>query len=454
MPPQATDVEQAIIGAMLMDREAIHSIVSLLDEDDFYRDDHKNIFRCGYSLFSKSSPVDTLTVLKESKALGLNVDAVSLAELSGKVSSTAHLVEHCRIVKQESIRRSIIRESTELVKGAFDDSEDPLELLNQVDLTITKLKDSLLKGKKTTKQQIVENLLKRLKKGNEIGVHLTGIHELDRLLGKCEPGDLIIIAGRPGMGKSMIDNTITKHLSVDQDYKSLSWQLEMTNEQAMRRLISNLGNIDYGELKRGNIPMDQFEKVVQTILKSNVEFEDYSGVNVLDVRSRAISMQRSKGLDILKLDHGGLLDNLDLKNNSQVGEISKTTKLLKRTAKDLQIVIILYWQLNREVEKRTGAVPRLSDLRDSGSLEQDADKIFFLYRPEEYGIEEFHFHGATHDTKGLAVALVEKNREGKTGKALMKFNPENMRFESFEGTNVTQIPMEEFEMLPVEKAPF
>jgi len=429
VPPQAVEVEKIVLGTILTIRDSISLASTYLTAEDFYMESNQNIFQAAMSLHARTEAIDLVTVLKESKRLGLNVDAVYLAELTSRVGSSAHLDSHCKILKEQSIRRQVITEAMKSSKDAYDDTVDPFELINSVELSVTRIKESILKGKRTTKEQIVENLITRMKRGDTIGYNMTGIPEVDRIVGKVEPGELIIVAGRPGMGKSMFANTICRHLAVENNLKVLLWALEMTSEQNMRRIIANLGDIDYNELKKGRADFDKIEPVISRIVASSLQFEDISGVTALDIRSRLISQQRGSGLDFAIIDHGGLMNNLNGKNTNEVAEISKTTRLIKQTAKDLHIPIVMLWQLNREVEKRSGCVPRLSDLRDSGSLEQDADKVIFLYRPEYYGLDAYNIGSDSHDAKGLAVAMVEKNREGELGRALMTFRPQHMRFE-------------------------
>jgi replicative DNA helicase len=338
-------------------------------------------------------------------------------------------------VKEYSIRRQIMFGFGECCRNAADEMHDVFEVLNQSELILSDIKTGIIRNRRSNKQDVLNKLIESMKNIESIGIGLTGMSEVDRVIGRAEPGDMILVAGRPGMGKSMLANTMARHVGIEQGLKTLFWALEMTSMQNLRRQISNVGNLDYGYLKRAEVDYPAFDKATQIILSSALEYEDRTGVTAMDVRSRLISQQRLTGLNFAIVDHGGLLNNMNTRNNNEVTEISKTTKLLKQTAKDLNIPIVVLWQLNREVEKRAGCVPKISDLRDSGSLEQDADKIIFIYRPEYYGINQYTIGEDTYETKGLAVAMVEKNREGEPGRALMRFNPWNMRFEAWQGEN-------------------
>lgn len=431
VPPQALDVEEAVIGAILTNSHAIHTCAPILSVEDFYKLQHQDIYQTVISLYNSGQNIDILTVMNEAPRIGKQIDALSLAEITGKVGSSAHLEQHCRIVKEKSIRREIIQQAAGLTKDAFDESVDALELLNTTDLMISQVKESILKGKKSSMDQIAQDVINSLSKGDDFGIQLTGIESVDRLIGRGEPGDLIIIGARPGMGKSILANTMSCFTGIRQGRNTLLWALEMSNSQNMKRAIANVGNISQRSLKRGEIPFEALEPTLEKITKSNMRYEEVSGVNAMDVRSRLIADKRSHGLDLAIIDHGGLLNHMNPKGTDTV-EIGNTTKLLKQTAKELKIPIIVFWQLNRSVESRNPPIPRLSDLRQSGRIEEDADKILFLYRPEYYGIDRFTFKGDTVESKDVCVLLCEKYRDGQTGRELMKFVPDHGRFEEQE----------------------
>lgn len=431
IPPQAIDVEEAVIGAILTNSHAIHTCAPILSMDDFYKLEHQSIYQAVTSLYNTGQNIDILTVMNESRRIGKQIDALLLAEITGKVGSSAHLEQHCRIVKEKSIRREIIRQAAGLTKDAFDESVDALELLNTTDLMISEVKESILKGKKSSMHQVAQDLINSMSRGAEYGISLTGIESVDRLIGRAEPGDLIVIGARPGMGKSILANTMSCHCGVRQSYDTLLWALEMSNTQNMKRAIANVGNISQRKLKYGDVRFEALEPTLDKITKSKMRYEEVSGVNAMDVRSRLIADKRSHGLDLAIIDHGGLLNHMNPKGTDTV-EIGNTTKLLKQTAKELKIPIVLFWQLNRSVESRNPPIPRLSDLRQSGRIEEDADKILFLYRPEYYEIDRFTFKGDTVESKGVCVLLCEKYRDGQTGRELMKFVPDHGRFEEHE----------------------
>lgn len=443
--PQAIDAEEAVLGAVLTISDSINSVAAMLTVDDFYLETNRNIFEAILSLHSKAHSVDMVTVLKETKAMGFQVGAMQLAELTNKVASAAHTESHCRIIKEQSIRRQLITEMTNGVKGAFDEMQDPFELLNSVELLCSKIKGSITKGRKATKQEIIDEMIRRMVKSETNGIAMTGIHELDDLLGKGEPGEVILLAARPGMGKSMMANTIVKRIGFILQKKIKLWGLEMTNVQSMRRLVSNLAQVEYNDLKTGNVDLDKLNPWIKQILGSSLEFDDQAGVTAMEIRSGLISEQKARGLDFAIIDHGRLIAHMNQKNTTDASEIGKTTRLLKQTAKDLNIPLLLLWQLNRDVEKRAGCIPRLSDLRDGGSLEEDADKIIFLYRPEYYNIDSYRDY---HTTKNLAIAMVAKNRDGELGEAPMTFNPWYMRFDPWSTSSLPNTK----DLMPTPKA--
>lgn len=447
--PQATDIEGAVLSACMGSKDGILTASNLLTREDFYLEQHQQVFESMQKLFEDSKPIDTMTVYQQVKAMDFEIPVSRIAELSNRISGTAHLEAHCRIVKEKSIKRQIIRRSTEMVQKGFDDTVDPLELLNEADLSITQIKNSIQKGRKRTKKDIVDQVMSRLIKGDKAGILLSGIPDVDNLMGRCEPGDVVVIAGRPGMGKSVFDCTIGKNVSIRQKIPSLGWGLEMTAEQSMRRMIANVGGLDYEKFKRGEIDPIEYEQAVSEIMNAPIHFEDYPSVTALDIRSRAIQMQRKQGLQVLRIDHGGIITKDGQGNESS--QIGRIFKVLKAMAKELQIVVVVFWQLSRNVEMRGGdKTPRLSDLRSSGEIEEWADKIGFLWRPEYYDFPDITWRGLQYPSKGLAVFDLAKNRDGRTGKTLISFNYRNMRFESFEHEPQGKIDVPDHEYNPVE----
>lgn len=441
--PQARELEEAVLSICLQKPNAEIEAIGYLQPSDFYSEQNRLIFEAIVELAQLTEPVDMLTVNEKLKELGYQetVPVGKLVELTQLLPAASSMEKYCRIIKQKSIRREMIQDGLDRIQKAYDDTEDVFEILDSTDLKISEIKHQIQKGRKTTKAAILQSMVKRIESGGFDSV--TGVQALDNVLFSADPGDLIILAGRPGMGKSMMANTIAEHWSIKKNRKVFFWGLEMTSEQNMMRYTANVGNMDFNVLKKGGFDWSEFERTSKKIMKAPIEFEDVTGVNALEIRSRLISEKKSRGLDIAIIDHGGLMQNINAKNTNQVNEISKTSGLMKQAAKELNIPIILLWQLNRSVETRGGwKMPQLSDLRDSGSLEQDADKVIFLYRPEYYDFDNFKFRNTEYDTSGLALAMVEKNRNGAVGRALMSFVPEFMRFQEFQGymPTVAELP--------------
>lgn len=439
--PQALQLEEAVLSACLQIKHAADEVIGMLDVSDFYKPSHIEIYDAIQVLNQEGSPVDMLTVSEKVRSLGHKVPLTEVVALTAKVPASTSLEEYCRIIKQKSIRRQVITDGHRLAQEAFDDTIDVFEMLDKTDLLVSDIKAGIMKSRRSSKASIIERMLKKVE--TSAFDTFTGIHELDQSIFAAEPGDLILIAGRPGMGKSVMANTIASHWSFSKKKKVFFWGLEMTNEQNMMRFVSNVGQIDFQTLREGQSKFEKLEKVTQDIIKAPIEFEDISGINALEIRSRLISQKKRHGLDIAIIDHGGLMTNIDAKDPNLVRQISKTSMLMKQTAKDLDIPIVMLWQLSREVEKRPMKKPQLSDLRDSGSLEQDADKVIFLYRPEYYNFDRYiSTRGDEYDTSGLAAAIIAKNRNGTLGEKLMSFVPEFMRFDNFGGymKTVDEIP--------------
>lgn len=433
--PQAVDIEEIVLGALLVDSEAIYVVAGVLNPDDFYLDSNALIYSACLRLQIDSNPIDLITVIAKLKELGtLNKvgGAVYLSGLTNKVGSAVNIEYHCKLIKQRSVRRKIIKATHRLQKQAFDDTKDPFETLNQSELEIGAIQNDLVKGRRMTHDQIMEKVIQMIST-DKVGIHPSGITSVDRILWKLVPGNMMILGARPGMGKSMFANTVAKHIGIHLNKKVLFWGLEMTNEENMLRMISNVGRLKYNDLKKGKISIDRLQGPANIIKKSGLVFEDVSGVTAMDIRNRAVSMKRNEGLDFIIIDHGGWLKPIDTKKSNTADIISDTTKLLKQTAKDLDIPLLLLWQLSRDVEKRGGAkMPGLSDLRGSGSLEEDADIVTFLYRPEYYGMKEVQHRGKVYNSDRLGMLEVSKNRGDRLDTAIMAFNPNYCCFEDYD----------------------
>lgn len=428
------DLEQVIIGALLLDANAIHLVSSMLKPEHFCKHEHFLIYEAILDCYSKNVPIDLLTITetcRKLETLETIGGPIYLVALTNRVASAANIEYHCKLVLQSWGMRKLIHLGKNTFKKAGASNSDFFELLNEVELEITNLKDGILSGSSRNLESIIKSTLDQIEKTNPEdnmrGIPLTGIEEFDRLIGGGEENDLIIIAGRPSMGKSSLVNSILLH-ACRSKVPLLMWSLEMSSEETMNRLASAMSNIPLNRLRNNQMNNDEWillTNTLENISNSSIDIQDNAGITVTDFRSKIIMLKRTIGLRVAILDRIGLLKFM-IPNGNPVQEIEKITKLLRRTAKETGVTIIALNQINRGVETRAGnCIPKLSDLRGSGSLEQDATKVVMVYRPEYYGIYEDEKGGST---KGKAVLLVEKNTFGETGVVLCKFDGERTQF--------------------------
>ncbi len=432
------DYEQVIIGTLVLDKEAIHIISSILKPDDFSNPDHQQIYLAALELMGKSNPVDMVTLAnrldKNNELMNVGGPAY-IAECANRVVSTANVEHHCRILLQMSIARKLGVLCLETHAKAHDNTIDSLELMADHEKGIQSIQSRLAIGGVPKNEDLAKSVLDSIEraKDNEgiIGEMIFGIPSLDKMVDGATGGELIVIASRPGMGKSSLANTIMKNYGVEQDKKVLFWGLETSAQGTSKRLMANLSGVSYSDMKTGkvDVPRSGLVGAYEQFSKSGLTILDQSGVNGAQIRSRLINIHRTNGLDLVMLDHGGLISLDNFNGNNDAERIGLLTSLLVRTAKELNIPIVLFWQLNRGVETRGGdKIPQMSDLRNSGRIEEDASKIIFLYRPEYYDILE---DSEGNSLKGRAYAIVAKSKDSATGKVEMRFRPEFFRFEDW-----------------------
>lgn len=439
VPPQAISLEEYVLGNII-DRGLKNLFIAstVLSADDFYTEVHKTIYSACVELAKSNSPIDCLSLyeqLKSTEEIEKIGGIPKITELTTKVVSDANLEYHCRIIKQKSDRRKLIALSSELISSSYGDTENVHELMDKASLEIDIIRSSNQKGVKADKKKVFDLICEDIANAKDrgmVGDPFIGIDKIDLALDGIESDDYIVIAARPGMGKSVLSNTIACHYGVEQNKNVLFWGLEMSNKSNMRRAVANVGNIYLSNMKNGSIPITdaKLERAGQSIINSNLEFVDTVGVNAYDIKSKAISMKQNGGLDLIIIDWGGLLNDI-IDKGTRNDKITETSRQLRIIAKQVAPVVLI-WQLSKEVERRPDKQPQLSDLRDSGAIEQDATKVMFLTRPHYYGWDEFEFEGETQKSKGLAILNIAKNRDGAIGKHILKFVPEHSRFEDFE----------------------
>lgn len=444
--PNAKGLEDVVLGAVMIDKEALATSVELLEPVHFYVPLNKMIFEAILQLFENSLPVDLLTVTEQMKKNG-TIEKIGgskyLVNLTIQISSAANIETYCRIILEKAIQRELIRISSDIATQAFKDTTDVFELLDYAEKGIFGVTEGHIKKNYEKMSVLIAKALEHIKNINEEN-SLQGIkshyHELDELLGGFQPSDLIILAARPSVGKTALALNIARNIAVDEEKTVAIFSLEMGAEQLVSRLISSEAEINSRNLTRGKMDEQDYERLVNNLTKlekSKIFIDDNPTLTTFELRSKCRRLKSNHNLELVLIDYLQLMHSSSEKGNREQ-EISSISRALKSLAKELKIPIIALSQLSRSVESRTGEnrKPILSDLRESGAIEQDADVVMFIHRDDYTGITE---DDEGNNIEGLAEVLVRKHRNGPTGNVTLMFEKDYTRFKNFnKNTNLTQ----------------
>jgi len=430
--PQALDLEEAVLGAMMIDKRGVDEVIDILQADAFYKEAHKHIFEAIVQLFNDTQPVDLLTVSAQLRKVGkleLAGGDFYLIQLTQKISSSAHIEFHSRIILQKFIQRSLIRISAEISEEAYDETTDVFDLLDKAESKLYEVTQGNIKRSSETAQSLVIQAKKRIEEiaGKEgmSGV-ATGFHDLDKLTSGWQPSDLIIIAARPGMGKTAFVLSMARNMAIDYGHPVALFSLEMSSVQLITRLISSETGLASEKLRTGKLEKHEWEQLsikVKDLEKAPLYIDDTPSLSIFDLRAKARRLSSQFGIRMIIVDY---LQLMTAGGNGKNGgnreqEISTISRNLKALAKELMVPVIALSQLSRAVETRGSSKrPLLSDLRESGAIEQDADIVSFIYRPEYYKIEEWDDEEQS-PTQGQAEFIVAKHRNGGLENIRLKF---------------------------------
>ena len=430
LPPQAMDLEEAVLGALMLEKDALTTVIDILKPESFYKDANQEVYRAIVDLFNNSEPVDMLTVANQLRELGkLEVvgGAYYLTELTSRVNSAANVEFHARIVAEMAIKRELIRISSEIQKDAYEDTTDAFVLLDRTESALFEVSESNVRKNYADMRSIMREALNELEARKDHKDGLTGVPSgftaLDRITSGWQNSDLVIIAARPGMGKTAFVVTAMRNAAVDFKHPVAIFSLEMSNVQLVNRLISAEAELESDKIKKGTLADYEWEQLVHKTAKlSNapIFIDDTPALSILELRAKCRRLKAQHDVKLIIVDYLQLMSG-DSKGNSgnREQEIASISRALKNIAKELNVPMIALSQLSRAVETRGGDKrPQLSDLRESGSIEQDADLVMFLYRPEYYGITEDENGQPTH---GLGEVIVAKHRNGSLDTAQLKF---------------------------------
>lgn len=442
IPPQATDLEEVVLGALMIDKKGVDEVIDILHPEVFYKQSHQHIFEAIHNLFENSQPVDLLTVSSQLKKQG-KLDLVGgefyLIQLTQKVSSSAHIEFHARIILQKYIQRSLIKISNEIIEESYNEGTDVFDLLDTAESKLYEITQGNIKRSSETAQNLVIAAKKRIEEiANKEGLSgiPSGFSKLDKLTSGWQPSDLIIIAARPGMGKTALTLSMARNIAVEHNIPVAFFSLEMSSVQLITRLISSETQLSSEKLRTGNLEKHEWEQLnvkVKGLEKAPLFIDDTPSLSIFDLRAKARRLSSQHGIKLIIVDYLQLMTaGGSQKGGNREQEISTISRNLKALAKELSIPVIALSQLSRAVETRGGSKrPLLSDLRESGAIEQDADIVSFIYRPEYYKIDEWDDEEHT-PTAGQAELIIAKHRNGGLDEIRLKFIGQLGKFESLD----------------------
>ncbi|TSK08690.1 MAG: replicative DNA helicase [Geobacter sp.] len=434
LPPQSIEAEMSILGGILVDNEAINRVLEVLTPDELYRESHRKIMRAMIELNERNEPCDLITlttILRKRGELDEVGGGAYLATLVDFVPMAANISYYCKIVKEKFITRKLITAATDIVSQGFEDKVEVENLLDTAQKVIFEIGENKLKPSYYKVSDILKDTIKNIellyeKKELVTGVP-TGYTDLDKLTAGFHAGDLVIIAGRPAMGKTTFALNVAQYASVDADkkYPAAIFSLEMPKEQLVERLLCSASRVDLTRLRSGHLQENDWPKLIKgagLLHNSKIFIDDTPSISVMELRSKARRLKAEHDIGIIVIDYLQLMRG-GANSESRQQEISEISRSLKALAKELGIPVVALSQLNRGLEQRTDKRPMMSDLRESGAIEQDADIIMFVYRGEVYDKEN-------EDLKGKAEIIIGKHRSGPIGTVDLAFRGEFTRFDN------------------------
>ncbi len=435
--PQAIELEQAVLGALMIDNESLSDAIDSLKTEYFYAPKHQKIFEAIINLFNNTQPVDILTVAEELKRLESLKDIgglVYISELTNNVASASNTEFHARIIAEKFIKRSLINISRRISNDAFDDAIDIFDLLNNAESELFTVTEGTLRKSYDKMSSLIKGALENIEvlRNKEDGLSgiPTGFSNLDRVTSGWQKSDLIICAARPGMGKTALALTMARNIAVDYETPIGFFSLEMSSEQLVNRLIASEAELNASKLRKGDLAdheMVQLHEKIKQLSEAPIFIDDTPALTIFELRAKARRLVKNHGVKIIMIDYLQLMNSGSNSGNREQ-EISTISRSLKGIAKELKIPVVALSQVNRGVENRTGVGskrPMLSDLRESGAIEQDADIVTFIYRPEYYKIYEWD-NG--DDSRGQGELIIAKHRNGSLSNIRLKFIDEFAKF--------------------------
>ncbi|HLB66790.1 MAG TPA: replicative DNA helicase [Candidatus Saccharimonadales bacterium] len=444
LPPQNTDAEASLLGALLIDSDAIIKIADIVYADDFYDEKHEKIYEAIRQLYEKHSPIDVLTLsnyLKDKGDLDFVGGSAYLTELTNYVPTAAHVEQYADIVSQKALRRRLIAASQDIVGLSYDEGKNLNELIEDAESRLFEISQKHVGQDVISLESVLSESFDRLDelhkdKGKIRGIP-TGYKDLDNVLAGLQPSDLIVLAARPSMGKTALQLNIAHNVALGPERPVLIFSLEMSKEQLVDRMLAMESGVDAWALRTGNLTDSDFEKISQamgTLGEAKIYIDDTPSITVSELRTKARREAHRHDLGLIIVDYLQLMSGGGRygSEGNRVQEISEISRGLKGIARELNLPVLALSQLSRSVESRSPQIPQLADLRESGSIEQDADVVAFIYREEYYNPDT--------DRKNVADILIKKHRNGPTGAIELYFDREKQRFSSLDTKHSSPFP--------------
>lgn len=434
VPPQNLDAEMSLLGAILIDEEALADVSDKLRPNDFYDKRHVLIFEAMFKLYERHRPVDLLTLsdqLTKKGELEIVGGSAYLTELTNYVPTAAHATTYAEIISQKAVRRRLIKASGDIAELGYNEEQDISELLASAESELFAVSDTNTKQDLVSLEQILTESFDRMEELHRGGGKLRGIptgwRDLDNMTAGLQQSDLIILAARPAMGKTTLVTNLAYNVATKAKKSVLFFSLEMSKEQLVDRMLADASGVDAWNIRTGNLSDDDFEKLSHAMgemAEAPIYIDDTPGVTVLEMRTKARREAHNNPLGLIIIDYLQLMQGSGRSDGNRVQEVSEISRGLKLIARELNVPVIALSQLSRSVETRSPQIPQLSDLRESGSIEQDADIVAFIYREAYYNPET--------ERQNVTDLIIAKHRNGPVGKVELYFHPERLRFMSLD----------------------
>ncbi len=436
VPPQAIDLEEAVLGAIMLEKDAVISVLDILQPLSFYKEAHQKIYSAIVDLSSNQKPIDILTVTEELRSRN-ELEEVGgpfyITQLTSRVASAAHIEYHARIVAQKFIQRELIRVSTDIQSRAYDDSIDVDDLLDISEQELFEIAEGNIKREtariNVLMQMAIEQIEEASKRKDSLSGVPSGYTNLDRITSGWQKSDLIIVAARPSMGKTAFALSMARNISVEHNKPVAVFSLEMSSLQLVNRLIVSETELPSNRIRNGNLDEKEWKQLdakIKSLVEAPLYIDDTPAISIFELRAKCRRLKLQYHVELIIVDYLQLMSGPAETRGNREQEVSNISRSLKAIAKELNVPIVALSQLNRSVEMRSGSKrPQLSDLRESGAIEQDADMVIFIHRPEKYGITE---DDKGHSTVGLAEIIVAKHRNGPVGDIQLRFRDETAKF--------------------------